>query len=96
MLRRDVRREEEILKMKQLYTLKKIGSLLNPKKTFRRFRKASSYLQKLQKRVFKTTKPKKVPTVYSGEEPSPTKLSFKFRTVEKGFVEKYGTFRVSS
>jgi len=78
------------------YTLKKIGFLLNPQKKFWRFLKASSDLPKLKKRVFKTTKPKKVLTVYPGEEPSPTKPFFKFRTVEKGLVGKYGTFRVAS
>ncbi len=65
-------------------TLKKIGVLPNPQKKFRKYLKASKEASSLKKRIKKSAKPLKVLPVYRGEEPSPTKPFFKFRTGEKG------------
>ncbi len=71
---------------------KKRGVLRNPKKGSGDFEKRPKRAKVSKKRIKKSTKPLKVLPVYPGEEPSPTKPFFKFRTGEKGL---YKTFRVS-
>ena len=83
-------RRKELYKAQ--YTLKKKGILPNLEKRFRRCLKALKDVKGLRKRIKKSTKPLKVLTMYPGEEPSPTKPFFKFRTGEK---DLYETFRVS-
>jgi hypothetical protein len=68
---------------KHAHTIKE-KVLPNPQKRFRRFLKASKEAQSLKKRIKKSTKPSKVLPLYPGEEPSPTKPFFKFRTGDKG------------
>jgi hypothetical protein len=55
----------------------------------------SKGVESLKKWIKISTNPLKVLTVYPSEEPSPAKPFLKFHTVEKGFVGKYETFRVS-
>jgi hypothetical protein len=51
--------------------------------------------RKSQKKDKISTKPLKILPVCPGEEPSPAKPFFKFRTAEKDFLGKYEAFRVS-
>jgi hypothetical protein len=83
--------KEELVKIHS----KKIGVLPNPQKRFRGCLKVSKGVESLKKRIKISRKPLKVLPVYPGEEPSPAKPFFKFRTAEKGFVGKYETFRAS-
>ncbi len=53
--------------------LNKKGILPNPQKRFRRFLKASKWVQSLKKRIKKSMKPLKVLFVYPWEEPPPAK-----------------------
>jgi hypothetical protein len=74
---------------------KKNRYFTEPQKRFRRCLKVSKYVESLKKRIKISTKPLKVLPVCLGEEPSPAKPFFQFRTAEKGFIGKYETFRLS-
>jgi hypothetical protein len=81
--------------LRQLYTLKKIGALLNHQKRFRRYDKVSKHVHGFKNTIKNSTKPLKDRPVYRWEDLSPTKPFFKFSTPKIGFVAKYETFRVS-
>ena len=82
------------LSFSKCYTLKKIGFLRNPQKRFRRLEKASECVHMLKKRIFNSTEPLKVLPADTREEPFVEKPFFSLRNLKKGFVQKYGTFRV--
>ena len=78
-----------------IYTLKKIGVLLNPQKRFRLYKKVSKHVLSSKNTIKNSTKLLKDLPVYRWKDPSPAKPFFKFSRPKIGFVAKYKTFRVS-
>ena len=84
-----------ILDHKMPYILKKIGSLRNPEKRFRRLENVSKCVKILKKRIFNSTEPLMVLTLYPREEPFGEKPFSSLRNLKNGFVGKCRSFIVS-
>ncbi len=80
---------------RDVYTVKKKGTLPNPPKRFGRCEKACKCVESSKKRIKKSTKPLKDLPVYPGEDPFFLETFLSSVEQKKGFVGKYETWKVS-